>query len=194
MPAGRFSGDTWLTDCSRVSIFCYYKPYATPIHALGGRRGRHGLDTLGCVNALNRLTPLTLGLTTLTPCALEGYCLRLYQYAVVYYANLPVRWRHSGSDNLPSVAPCRTCSTRATQSASTLCTGYVLSTPAMAILSIVVGLVQRRLSRSLEVETFPGRSSHDTEAASSQKLVCSRRTTLSCEAAVDNLSARTLGA
>ena len=112
---------------------------------------------------------------------------------VVYYANLPVRWRHSGSDNLPSVAPCRTCSARATQSASTLCTGYVLSTPAMAILSIVVGLVQRRSSRSLEVETFPGRSSHDTEAVSSQKLVCSRRTTLSCEAAADDLSVRTLG-
>ena len=63
----------------RFVIFCYCKPKSALIHTLRDRRGRHGLDTLGRVNALNRLTPLTLGLTTLTPCALAGYCLRLYQ-------------------------------------------------------------------------------------------------------------------
>ena len=63
----------------RLVIFYYCKPNSTLIHTLRDRRGRHGLDTLGCVNALNRLTPLTLGLTTLTQCALAGYCLRQYQ-------------------------------------------------------------------------------------------------------------------
>ena len=111
------------------------------------------------------------------------------------YADLPLRTAAVGSssENLSSFALCHTCSTRATQSASTLCSGCVLWTPAMAIISIVVGLLQRRSSRSLELETLPGRSSHDTEAVSSRKLVCSRRTTLSCEAAAENLSARTLG-
>ena len=53
----------------RFVIIYYCKPNSTLIHTLRDRRGRHGLDTLGCVNALNRLTPLTLGLTTLTPCS-----------------------------------------------------------------------------------------------------------------------------
>ena len=106
----------------------------------------------------------------------------------------------SSSENLSAVAPSHSCRQPGTHAHTVsidpmhICTGYVLSTPAMAILLIVVGLVQRRSSRSLEVETFPGRSSHDTEAASSQKLVCSRRGTLSCATAANNLSARTLGA
>ena len=63
----------------RLVIFYYCKPNSTLVHTLRDRRVRRGLDTLGCVKALNRLTPLTLGLTTLTPCALGGYCLRRYQ-------------------------------------------------------------------------------------------------------------------
>ena len=63
----------------RSVIFYYCKPKSTLIHTLRDRRGRHGLDTLGCVNALKRRAPLTLGLTTLTHCALAGYCLRQYQ-------------------------------------------------------------------------------------------------------------------
>ena len=173
------------------SVFCYRKPNSTL--APHSRRPKGSSRPRPTVVRQRSLQARTTDTRTHDPATLCPRGLLFTSLPVVYYADLPLRRQQSSSENISSVAPCHTCSTRATQSASTLCSGCVLWTPAMVIISIVVGLLQRRSSRSLELETLPGRSSHDTEAVSSRKLVCSRRTTLSCEAAAENLSARTLG-
>lgn len=75
-----------------------------------------------------------------------------------------------------------------------VCRGEVPATPASAMLSIIIDLLQRRSFRKTRFDSAAGRSAHTPREMRSLKLTCSERDTLSRHAAAKGLRAGASGA
>ena len=180
-------------DVSFVSSLSY-QTHTTLVHTPGYQRHRHAASTL--CSPICRKKALTTDTPTQDPGTVWPRRLLYASFQVAGCADPPPRQQRSRSEDSSSVALHRTCRRTARRSAVLCCVGEVPATPASAMLSIIIDLLQRRSFSKPKYESSAGRSAHTPKPAlTTAHLFEARRTLLlhSCQGPQRRGTGRTSG-
>ena len=149
-------------DISFVSSLSY-QTHTTLVHTPGYQRHGHAASTL--CSPIRRKKAPTTDTPTQDPGTVWPRRLLYASFQVAGCADPPPRQQRSRSEDSSSVALHRTCRCTTRRSAVLCCVGEVPATPASAMLSIIIDLLQRRSFSKSKYESSAGRSAHTSRDA-----------------------------